>query len=148
MLLDYSHTYPDPKIRYHVSDMCLHLDSDAAYLVQPKARSRVVGHFYLSKRIPTIKTPNPKPNGPIHTEYKTVRNVMSSAVEAGTIGIFHKAKTAVPIRTTLQELGHQQLATAIRTDNSTSHGILTSTIRQKKSKAFDTNIYWIRDRIR
>ena len=149
MLLDYAHTYPDPKIRYHASDMCLHLYSDAAYLVQPKARSRVAGHYYLSDRIPAHdKKPDPKPNGPLHTECKTVRNVMSSAAEAETIGIFHNAKTAVPIRTTLQELGHQQPATTIRTDNSTSHGILTSTIRQKKSKAFDMNIYWIRDRIR
>ena len=142
MLLDYAHTYPDPKIRYHASDMCLHIDSDAAYLVQPKARSRVAGHYYLSDRMPTHdKKPDPKPNGPLHTEFKTVHNVMSSAAEAETIGIFHNAKTAVPIRTTLQELGHQQPATTIRTDNSTSHGILTSTIRQKKSKAFDMNIY-------
>ena len=49
MLLDYAHTYLDPKIRYHASDMCLHLDSDAAYLVQPKARSRVAGHYYLKQ---------------------------------------------------------------------------------------------------
>ena len=68
MLLDYAHTYPNPKIRYHASDMCLHLDSDAAYLVQPKARSRVAGHYYLSNRISqAIKKPNPKPNGPLHT---------------------------------------------------------------------------------
>ena len=68
MLLDYAHTYPNPKIRYHTSDMCLYTDSDAAYLVQPNARSRVAGHLYLSDRISkTVKTPNPKPNGPIHT---------------------------------------------------------------------------------
>ena len=149
MLLDYAHTYPDPKIRYHASDMCLHLDSDAAYLVQPKARSRVAGHFYLSNNIPSnTKTPIPKPNGPLHTECKTIRNVMSSAAEAETIGIFHNAKTAVPIRTALEELGHPQPPTTIRTDNSTSHGILTSTIRQKRSKAFDMRIYWIKDRIK
>ena len=149
MLLDYAHTYPNPKIRYHASDMCLHLDSDAAYLVQPKARSRVGGHFYLSDKLPSnTTTPNPPQNGPIHTECKTIRNVMSSAAEAETIGIFHNAKTAVPIRNTLEELEHIQPPTTIRTDNSTSFGILTSTIRQKRSKAFDMNIYWIKDRIK
>ena len=43
MSLDYAHTYPDPKIRFHTSGMCLHLDSDAAYVIQPNAHSRVVG---------------------------------------------------------------------------------------------------------
>ena len=63
-------------------------------------------------------------------------------------GIFHNAKVAVPIRTALTELNHPQPPSTIRTDNSTSHGILTSTIRQKCSKAFDMNIYRVKDRIK
>ena len=39
MLLEY---YSNAKIRYHASDMALHVDSDASYLVLPKARSRIV----------------------------------------------------------------------------------------------------------
>ena len=50
MLLDYACTYPNAKIRYYASDMCLHADTDAAYLVQPNARSRYAGFFYLSDR--------------------------------------------------------------------------------------------------
>ena len=61
---------------------------------------------------------------------------------------FAKCESAVPIRTALAELGHVQPPTTIRTDNSTSHGILTSTIRQNRFKAFDMNIYWIKDRIK
>ena len=38
-LLDYMYTYPEAVIRYHKSDMCLHVDSDAAFLVLPKAKS-------------------------------------------------------------------------------------------------------------
>ena len=149
MLLDYAHTCPDPKIRYHTSDMCLHLDSDSAYLIQSKAQSRVGGHYYLSNRIlKETKTADPKPNGPKHTEYNTTQNVMPSAAETETIDVFHNAKTVVPIRTTLNELEHRQPPTTIRTDNNTSYGILTSTIRQKRSKAFDMNIYWIKDRIK
>ena len=149
MLMDYAHNYLNATIRYYASDKCLHLDSDAVYLVQPRARSRMAGNFYLSDRIPpgTIK-PNPKPNGPIIAECHTVRNVMSSVSEADTIGIFHNAKVDIPIRTILTELGHSQPPTTIRTDNSTSYGILTSTIRQKRSKDFDMDIYWIKDRIK
>ena len=35
-LLDYFYTHPDAKLRYHASDMILHCDSDAAYLVEIK----------------------------------------------------------------------------------------------------------------
>ena len=40
-LLDYAATYPNVKLRFFESDMVLHVDSDAAYLVQPQARSRI-----------------------------------------------------------------------------------------------------------
>ena len=96
--MDYAHTYPNATIQYHASDMCLYIDSDEAYLVQPQARRRVAGNFYLSEKIPLeTPTPNPTPNGPILTECRTVRNVMSSDAKAETIGIFHNAKVAVTI---------------------------------------------------
>ena len=73
---------------------------------------------------------------------------MSSAAEAEKIGIFHNAMVAVPIRTALTELNHPQPPATIRTDNSTSQGILTSTISQKRSKDFDMTIYWVKYRIK
>ena len=149
MLLDYVHTYPAATIRYHTRYMCLYIDSDAVYLVQPRALIRVAGHFYLSKQIATGNSkPSPKPNGPILTECRTVRNVISSAAAAEIIGIHHNNRLDVPIKTVLIELGHSHPPTTIRIDNSTSHRILTSTIRQKRPKAFDINIYWIEDRIK
>ena len=147
--MDYAHDYPNATILYHASDMCLHIDSNAACLVHPWARSRVAGHFYLSDKIPLeTPTPNPTSNGTILTECHAVRNVMSSAAEAETIGIFHNSKVAVPIRTALTELNHTQPPDTIRTDNSTAHGILTSTVRKKCSKSFDMNIYWVKYRIK
>ena len=78
--MDYAHTYPNATILYHASDMCLHIDSDAAYLVQPQARSRVAVHFSLGDKIPDYNSiPNPTHNGPILTECRTVRKVMSLA---------------------------------------------------------------------
>lgn len=46
-LLDYVTTYPDVIIRYHASDMQLNADSDVAYLVAPKGRSRIAGFIIL-----------------------------------------------------------------------------------------------------
>ena len=72
MLMDYFHTYPCATIRYHASDMQLHVDSDAAYIVLPKARSRGVGNFYLSSHTMSgVTTPTPPNNGPILTECVT-----------------------------------------------------------------------------
>ena len=45
--MDYLHTYPNDYIRFYARDMILHIDSDAAYLVAPKSRSRIAGYFHL-----------------------------------------------------------------------------------------------------
>ena len=67
--MDYAATHPNVYIRYHASDMVLHVDSDTACLVAPKARSRISGYFYLSDH--PSKTPHPKLNGAILVECKT-----------------------------------------------------------------------------
>ena len=46
-LLDYAATYPQVTLRFHANDMKLVIHSDTAYLVAPKARSRIAGHFSL-----------------------------------------------------------------------------------------------------
>ena len=75
--------------------MCLYIDSDEAYLVHPQSHRRVAGHFYLRDKLQlATPTPNPTPNGLILTEFRTVRNVMSSAAEVETIGIFQKFKSS------------------------------------------------------
>ena len=53
-LLDFVATYPNAKIRYKASDMHLWIDSDAAYLVAPNAKSKTVGYFYLSEQPITL----------------------------------------------------------------------------------------------
>ena len=69
MLMDYAATKPDAVIRFHASDTCLHIDSDFAYLIQPKSRRCAAGHFYLSDNPPSENTrPTPSPNGPVLTK--------------------------------------------------------------------------------
>ena len=96
MLLDYAPTYPNAILRYEASKIVLHVDSDAAYLTMPEARSCYAGHFYLSYwNSPSPIKPNPERNGPIHTKCKTIRNIVSYAAEAETCGILKNGKTAI-----------------------------------------------------
>ena len=143
-LLDYVATYPNAYIRFHASDMILMLDTDAAYLVMPKARSRIAGYYYLGNK--ATSQPHPELNGAILIECKTLRHVVASAAEAETGGIFHNAQMAIPIRTILEAIDHPQPPTPITTDNSTATGFVYNNINQKKSKSWDMRYYWLRDR--
>jgi hypothetical protein len=46
--LNYMTSNPSPKLQFRASSIILHVESDAAYLVCPKARSRAGGFHYLS----------------------------------------------------------------------------------------------------
>jgi hypothetical protein len=71
---------------------------------------------------------------------------MSSAAEAESGGLFINAKTAVPIRKTLEELGHKQPPMPVQTDNSTACGVVNNKIQPKATKAMDMRFYWLKDR--
>ena len=134
-LLDYVAKHPNAVIRYHKSDMVLHVDSDAAYLVLPEARSRMASHYFLSSD-PTV-TRTVLPNGPILTECCTIKHVVASSAEAETSALFHNAQTALPIRYLLQQIGHPQPPTPFKTDNKTANAFVHQEMRHKKSKAWN-----------
>jgi hypothetical protein len=52
--LDYLATHPDATIRYHASDMILHIHSNASYLSVSYARSRLGGLFFKQQTPRTI----------------------------------------------------------------------------------------------
>jgi hypothetical protein len=139
--LDYAATQEDAVITYRKSDMILAIHSDASYLSEPKARSRAGGHYFMSEDVS-----DPNDNGAVHTVAKIIKAVMSSAAEAELGGLFINAKIAVPIRTTLEELGHKQPPTPIQTDNSTACGVANNEIQPKATKAMDMRFYWLKDR--
>jgi hypothetical protein len=143
MLMDYLHTYPNAIIRYHASNMILKITSDAAYLVQPKARSRAAVHYNLGWRN------KDRVNGPVDVLCQTLKNVVSSAAEAKTSGIYIGGKHACPMHATLEELGHPQPTTGspFDTDNNTAQGILNSKVRRKLSKSFDMRYWGMKDQI-
>ena len=145
-LMDYLNSHPDAVVQFHASDMILYIESDAAYLVLPKAISCVTSIFCLSN---TTAGRHPL-NGAIQVIWKTLQNVVSSVAKAETGGIFIGGQQAVPIITVLSELNHQQPAsgTRISTNKSTAKGFLAANLRQKLSKAFDMQYCWIKDIIK
>jgi hypothetical protein len=143
-LFDYLATQPDATIRYHASDMILHIHSDASYLSVSNARSRIGGLFFLGNKSPEQDTLN----GSIINVAFIIKNVAASASESEVGACFHNTQSGAPLRVTLTELGHAQPLTPLRTDNSTALGILNETIKQKGSKAMDMRYHWLTDRVR
>ena len=54
----------------------------------------------------------------------------------------------MPLRTTLEEMGHPQPPTPVRTDNSTAEQIVNDPCKQQRSRAIDMRYHWLRDRIK
>ena len=59
---------------------------------------------------------------------------MESVAEVEVGGLYMNALELSPIRTTLKELDHPQLATPLKTNNSIADGIINKTIKQRQSK--------------
>ena len=70
-------------------------------------------------------------------------NVMSSAVEAKIAALYLNEKDVIIIWDMLEETVHPQKETSLQNDNHTAEGIVNRTITQKRSKATDTQFYWL-----
>ena len=144
-LLDYANTYPQVYIRFYASDMQLHVDTDTAFLVLPKACSRIAGYFcLLNNRVPGLK--HYEDNGAIVIKCKTLRSVLTSAAESETHGAFINAKKIITLRRLLTEMNHiQSQPTPVCTDNSTSAGFANKNMIMKQSKTWDMQLHWLLD---
>ena len=123
--------------------MILYVDSDAAYLVAEKTKSRIAGYYYCSNKSPPNTKPNPPLNGPIHIECKLLRHVVTSAAKAETAGLFHNCQKIVEIKQMLTALGHPQGAVPVKTDNATAASFVTDMLKQKRSKSWDVRFHWL-----
>ena len=115
MLLDYLNYHSNAKVCFYSSDMKLYVDSNAAYLVAPKAKSCIAGFFYCSNCSST-----PPVNGPLHVQCKILRHVVTSAAKAETAGLFFNCQTAIYLKHMLATLGHPQDTTPIKADKKTT----------------------------
>jgi hypothetical protein len=98
-LLNYCDTHPETKIRYHASDMILHIHSDASYLSENEAKIRAGGFFYMGS---DTKTDKKLTNGAILIVSKVLKHVMSSAAIVEIGALFINAKEVAVLRTTLE----------------------------------------------
>jgi hypothetical protein len=103
-LVDYLATHPDATIRYHASDMILHIQSDASYRSVSSAPSRLGGLFLCGDKSPQ----QDKLNGSILNVASVIKNAVASAAESEVGACFHNAQSGAPLRVTLTELGHIQ----------------------------------------
>ena len=144
-LLDYLATHPATIIRYYASDMILNIHSDASYLSEPNARSRVGGYFFLGS-VPENNRPI-RLNGAIHIVASILKFVVASAAEAELGGLFVNCKEGKIIRLILEELGHPQPPTPVHCDNATAVGIANDTVKKHRSRSMEMRYFWITDQV-
>jgi hypothetical protein len=102
--LNYCNTHPETKIRYHASDMILHIHIDASYLSEKESKSIAGGLLlYMGSR---TKTDKKLTNGALLIMSTVLRQVMSLAAEAEIGAVFINSRQGAVLRTTLKELGH------------------------------------------
>ena len=85
-------------------------------------------------------------NTPILVVARVIKPVMGSAAEAEVAAIHMNAQEAIAICQCLKDMGHYQCATRIRTDNATAKRFINGTIKEKRSKTFDGQYWWLKDR--
>ena len=144
-LLDYLATHPDGMIMFKASNMILNAHSDASYLSEKKARSRMGGDFFLG-RMPE-KNKDIFINGSIHVLCGILKLVVCSAAEAELAALFLNIREAKILRLMLEEMGHKQPATPVHCDNSTAVGIANDTVKKQRSRSMEMRFFWITDQV-
>ena len=130
--------------------MHLWAHSDASYICEPKAQSRVGRYMFLSDKTNLhiySAQPPPPSNAAVHVICKLVDEVMSLAQEVESGVVFINGKELICIQQTLEEMGHPQGPTSLQFDNMVAEGITSDTVKQKMSKAMDMRFYWVKYRI-
>ena len=92
---------------------------------------------------PDLIDPN---QGSACQECSVIKPIMASVAECETATLFINCQTAIVIRTTAMELGHEQPATPMQVYSTTTFNDVHDTLQQKRSKSFDVKLHWLRDR--
>ena len=128
---------------FKASNMILNVHSDASYLSEKKAKSRMGGYFFLG-RMPE-KNKDIFINGSIHVLCGILKLVVCSAAEAELAALFLNMREAKILRLMLEEMGHKQPATLVHCDNSTVVGIANDTVKKQRSRSMEMRFFWITD---
>ena len=71
---------------------------------------------------------------------------MSSSAEAELGELLINCKESTPERQSQEEMGHTQPPKPIKTDNTTTHGVVTNNIYSKQLKSMDMRLHWLQCR--
>jgi hypothetical protein len=115
--------------------MILNVHSDASYLSEPNAKSRVAGHYFLGqipKNGQLIMI-----NGNIFVLCRIFNFVVCLAVQGELAALFFKVKARNLIQLILKELGCPQLPMPVHCDNQTASGF-----------ANNMRFFWITDQVK
>ena len=145
-LLDYLATHPDGVIMFRASDMILNVHSDASYLSEKKAKSRMGAYFFLGCM--SEKNKDSFINGSIHLLCGILKLVVCSAAEAELAALFLNMREDKILRLMLEEMSHRQPATPVHCDNSTAVGIANDTVKKQRSRSMKMRFFWITDQVR
>eukprot|EP00957_Ditylum_brightwellii_P160243 12199627-Ditylum_brightwellii.AAC.1 len=122
--------------------MQLNIDSDAAYLVLPDAKSPFAGHFYLQSLPNTLNYAGAPNNTPIHTECRTIKSVVCLATEAECGGLFYNIQTTFAICHILEEIEHLHQPMKVKTDSTDANSFVHASMHIKQSKYWDMQYHW------
>jgi hypothetical protein len=147
LLLQYAAWHPNAQVTFQKSTMQLEISSDASYLSESKARSRVGGVAYLQPHNTYTGTDIHLPNGPIDIICSILQPVVAAAMEAEYGALYVNARKATELVNTLEDLGHTQRPVTIYCDNKPAVSVANNIAKQKRSKAIDMRFNWIKDRI-
>ncbi len=70
---------------------------------------------------------------------------MSLAAKAKLGALYINTRKALPCQTLLEEMGHKQPPTPIKTNNSTALGVVTNNILPRCTKVMDMHFWWLCD---
>ena len=124
--------------------MILNIHSDASYLSETQARSRVAGQFFLGST--PVKGQSIVLNGAIFILCGILKFVVASAAEAELGALFLNCKEGKIIRLILEEMGHIQPPTPVHCDNVTAAGIANDTVKKQRSRSMEMRFFgsWIK----
>jgi hypothetical protein len=89
-------------------------------------------------------TKDPSNNGTFLNIAQIIKSVMPSAAKAELGALYVNPCEAIPQRQLLEEMGHLQPPTPMQTDNSTTFGVVTSSIQPRQTKAMGMQFHWLR----
>ncbi len=139
-LLGYVATHQNAGICHKACNMILAIHTNASYLSKHAGKSPASGHFYFTNGGNKIFN-----NSAILTLLSVIKHLMSSASKAELTTLYYGCKLAIPLCTTLKEMGHpQHKCTMVTTNNITAQGLTMGTMTPKVSKSMNQCFHWLK----